>query len=220
MVLPSGMAIRVINEDTTSTKTAASTTSGSEENKGSQHRKRKSTGAKAAGASQPIPKVSYEVLSRPHQMGPPLPNHQALPCHPFKMPHPLPLPQVPPIPTSGSYQQWTNQVRFAHIFLSKQVTLSPAEYDLQFKGMPPPLVVRPPGMYNLHPGGGPMNPPLVPPLPPVSAAPAKPKGRRTSAAGKVKKVKAEKVPRKLLQQQHQLSWQQHVAQIVRQDTIF
>ena len=65
-----------------------------------------------------------------------------------------------------------------------------------------------------------MNPPLAPPLPPVSAASAKPKGRRTSAAGKVKKVKAEKVPRKLLQQQHQLSWQQHVAQIVRQDGIF
>ena len=81
-------------------------------------------------------------------------------------------------------------------------------------------MVRPPGMYNLHPGGGPMNPPLVPPLPPVSAASTKPKGRRTSAAGKVKKVKAEKVPRKLLQQQHQLSWQQHVAQVVRQDTIF
>ena len=122
MVLPSGMAIRVINEDTTSTNTAASTTSGSEENKGSQHRKRKSTGAKAAGASQPIPKVSYEVLSRPHQMGPlpPLPNHQALPCHPFKMPHPIPLPQVPPIPTSGSYQQWTSQVRSAHISCQKR----------------------------------------------------------------------------------------------------
>ena len=126
MVLPSGMAIRVINEEVppaAKPATAAAADKSTAENKtagSAGNRKRKSATATAnsgTGHGGPATKMSYEVLSRPLPYpsnmpplsGAPHLNHYPPPSnHPFKMPHPLP-PHVPS--ANSSFSQHWSQVR-------------------------------------------------------------------------------------------------------------